>query len=291
MKKQEKNIVYRRLIRSYLSSVVSITLLLFLIGLTGLIMVNATSIASYFRENIKLSLILDEEVEELVALELFDKLKEAHYLKEAHFISKEQGAEEMKELLGEDFLELFETSPIPHSIDLYLKANYMQSDSIELIKRELMGLEGSREVLYQASLVEAINENMEKGGVVAVVLTLLLLLLSTILINNTVRLNLFSKRFTIYTMKLVGAKRSFIRRPFLLSGAVQGGLSALFASGLLGVVLYFIMERLPQLYQILDKRMVTLLFVAIPPLGILLALLTTLFICNRLISLTGDDIY
>ncbi|MDD2583316.1 MAG: permease-like cell division protein FtsX [Bacteroidales bacterium] len=291
MKKREKNIVYRRLIQSYLSSVISISMVLLLAGLTGLLAVNAKAVSAYFKENIKISVIFEEIASDEEAKQVFEKLSNMKYVKKADYISKEQGAKEMKEILGEDFLDLFDVNPIPISIDLLLKANYLESDSLALIEKELSSFLLVREVVYQDSLVKVINDNVEKVGYVSAVLIVLLMFISFVLINNTVRLNLYSKRFVVYTMKLVGAKRSFIRKPLLVKGVWQGLISSVISVGLIVVVIYMMERDLPQLFEILDLRMIAVVLAAVPVLGVVLCLVSTFFIANRLVSMSGDDIY
>lgn len=291
MKKREKNIVYRRLIQSYLSSVISISMVLLLAGLTGLMGVNAKSVSDYFRENIKLSVIFEEIAPDDATLLVFEQLKEKEYIKEMEYVSREKGTEEMKEILGEDFLELFEVNPIPVSIDIFLKSDYINTDSLSYVEQELSSMNMVKEVVYQESLVTIINDNMEKAGYVAGILMLLLVFISFVLINNTVRLNLYAKRFVIYTMKLVGARRSFIRRPLIIKGIWQGLVSGLISDILLGGLIYMLISDLPELFEILDKKMVFAVFAAVPVAGILLCVISTYFISNRLISMSGDDIY
>ena len=289
--KKDKRVLSRRLIQSYMSSIISISLVLLLIGISGFLAVNAGSISDYFRENIKLSIFFENETSEDEAKKIFADIRQREYVKEAVYISREDGAEEMKEILGQDFLNMFEVNPIPISIDLFLKAEYLERDSLSVIEQQLTKLKSVREVTYQDSLVRLINENMEKAGIVMAIFILLMLFISIVLINNTVRLNLFSKRFTIYTMKLVGAKRSFIRRPFLNRSIVQGSISGFISSLLLAGAGYVIYRDLPQLFAILNLELLVLVLIGIICVGILLCLISTYFIINRLVSMTGDDIY
>jgi cell division transport system permease protein len=291
MKKKEKSIIYRRLIQSYLSSVISISLVLLLAGLTGLIAVNTKSVSDYFRENIKLSILFDEGASEKQAQIVHGIVKTKEYLKKSDYISKEQGTKEMEEILGSDFLEVFESNPVPISIDIFLKASYLENDSLAKISKELSQLPLVREVVYQESLVKTINDNMEKAGFVVIVFIGLLLFISFVLINNTVRINLYSKRFSIHTMKLVGAKRSFIRKPLLTKALAQGLVSGTISAALLSGVVYLIWRDLPELFKILDINMIIIVFSSVVVLGILLCVISTYLIVNKLVSMSGDDIY
>ena len=274
-----------------MSSIISISLVLLLIGISGFLAVNANSISDYFRENIKLSIFFENETDEKEAKRIFGDIQKRAYVKEAVYISKEDGAEEMKGILGEDFLNMFEINPIPISIDLFLKAEYLDRDSLRVIEQQLTKLKPIREVTYQDSLVRLINENMEKVGLVMAIFILLMLFISVVLINNTVRLNLFSKRFTVYTMKLVGAKRSFIRRPFLNRAIIQGAISGVISALILAGIVYMIYRDLPELFSILNIELIVIVLLGIICAGILLCLISTFFIVNRLVSMTGDDIY
>lgn len=266
-------------------------MILLLAGIVGMMAANARSVSDYFRENIKLSLIFEEIATEKEARDVYKQLQTKEYVKELKYVSREQGTEEMKEILGDDFLELFEVNPVPLSIDIYLRAGFINNDTISVIEGELLKYPFSKEVVYQESLVDIINDNMQKAGYVAGVLMLLLMFISFVLINNTVRLNLYSKRFLVYTMKLVGAKRSFIRRPLLVKGMWQGFVAGIIAVGLLGVAFYFVQRDIPELFSILDMRMVMIVFAAVPLLGITLCVTSTYFIANRLVSMSVDDIY
>lgn len=291
MKKREKSIVYRRLVQSYLSSVISISLVLLLVGLTGLLAVNAKSVSEYFRENIKVSILFEDSATDNQAEVVLGILQGKEYIKRATFISREEGTKEMAEILGSDFLEIFEVNPIPISIDLFLKAQYLESDPLSKIEKEIYSMPLVREVVYQESLVNTINNNMERVGIIIIVFIALLLFISFVLINNTIRLNLFAKRFSIHTMKLVGARRAFIRRPLLAKGFIQGLVSGLISAMLLSGVVYLIQRDLPDLYKILDLNMILVVVGSVVVLGILLCVISTFFIVNRLVSMSGDDMF
>ena len=205
MGKKESNILFRRLIHSYLSSVISISLVLFLVGIAGIVAANAKGVSDFFKENITLSAIMNVEVNEVEAEGVAKKFSKKRYVKSVDIISKEQGVKEMKEMLGEDFLNVFETNPIPVSLDIQVNAEYFSKDSLAMIQKDLQKEKLVAEVVYQESLVDLLNANLEKVGLVLGVFILLLMFISFVLINNTVRLNVYSKRFTIHTMRLVGA--------------------------------------------------------------------------------------
>ena len=200
MGKGENNIIGRRLANSYLSSVISISLVLLLVGIASLLLVNARSVSDYFKENMQVSVLMKQNVSEKSARQFQDKLDGMRFIRSSEFISKEQGQKEMAELLGDDFLSVFETSPIPVSIDVTLDADYVSADSLEMVRREISESSLVDEVVYQRSLVDALNANLSRISMVIGVFIILLLFISFVLINNTVRLNVYARRFTVHRM-------------------------------------------------------------------------------------------
>ncbi|HNW48231.1 MAG TPA: permease-like cell division protein FtsX [Bacteroidales bacterium] len=291
MKRRENKIVVRRLIQSYLSSVISITLVLLLVGIGGVLAVNAKSVSDYFKENIRLSVIFEQNTTEVQARQTMNLLKGKPYVKELKFISKEQGAQEMKSVLGDDFMDVFDLNPIPLSIDMYVRSDYVESDSLSKIKSEILLNPGIKEVVFQESLIETISGNIEQIGIILIVFIVLLLFISFVLINNTVRLNVFSKRFNIHTMKLVGAKKSFIRKPFLIQGIYQGLISGIIAASLLCFLLFLLERDFQQIYQMLDINLIMAVCAGVVVTGILLCLISTYLVVNRLLSLPQDELY
>ncbi|MCK9627763.1 MAG: permease-like cell division protein FtsX [Bacteroidales bacterium] len=291
MKKKEKGIIFRRLLHSYLSSIISISLVLLIVGILGVLAVNASAVSNYFKENIRVSVIFDKGTPDSEAQSFLKSIEKERFVKRAEFISQERGAEEMKQMLGDDFLEVFNVNPIPLSVDLYLNAVYLDSDSLKNISARLSGMKDVREVAYQESLVNVINQNLEKIGVVLSVVLVLLLFISFVLINNTVRLNVYSKRFTIQTMKLVGAKRSFIRKPFLRQGIYQGIIAGVISSVLLIIVLYVVKKDINQLFVIFDMKLIAAVLIGVILAGVIICMISTWIVVNKLLSVSADEIY
>lgn len=291
MKRKDNRNVARRFLHSYLSSLISITLVLVLAGTGGLVVVNASGMKDYFKENLKLSVIFDTNISEESAKTLTDVIAAKPFVKSSKYVSKEEGTQEMMTILGEDFLEVFDLNPVPISADVHVKSDYVHPDSLQMIEAEIMLNPGIREVVWEESLIEIVNKNLEKIAVVLFVFVSLLLFISFFLINNTVRLNVFSKRFTIYTMKLVGAKRSFIIKPFLKDGVVQGLISGILAVGILSGILYFVQRDFKQMYDLLDPVLVISLFAGVVISGIILCLISTWIVLNKVLSLPVDDLY
>ncbi len=291
MAKGESKIIGKRLVNAYLSSVISISLVLLLVGVAGLLLVNARSVSDYFKENMKVTVILKQDVTENEALAYRKSLDEKRFVRGSDYISKEQGAREMKALLGDDFLDVFETSPIPVSVELTLKADFVSADSLAMVKDEISRSPLVDEVVYQHSLVDALNANLSRISVVLAIFIGLLLFVSFVLINNTVRLNVYARRFTIHTMKLVGATRSFIRAPFLVQAIFQGMFSALVAIIMLLAVLFVVRNEFAQLFAIFRLELLMLVMGIVMVSGIVLCVVSTWLVVNRLVSLKKDELY
>lgn len=281
----------RRLANAYLSSVISISLVLLLVGVASMLLVNAKGVSDYFKENMQVSVMMKQDVSEDDALGYMKKLEDEVFIKNMDFISKEQGQQEMAEMLGEDFLDVFETSPIPASINVTLNADYVSSDSLEVVKSRIGKSALVEEVVYQTSLVDALNANLSKISLILAVFIGLMLFISFVLINNTVRLNVFARRFTIHTMKLVGATRSFIRAPFLVQAVFQGLFSAFIAIIVLVGLLYFVRSEFVQLFEIFKLELLLLVIGIVIVSGVVICLLSTWFVVNKLVSLKKDELY
>ncbi|PLX11221.1 MAG: cell division protein FtsX, partial [Marinilabiliales bacterium] len=213
MSKKETNITKRRLRSSYITSIISISLVLFLLGLLGLLVLNAKRLSDYVKENIGFSVILKENVKEVDVILLQKSLDASEYVKSTNYITKEEAAEELQQELGEDFINFLGFNPLLASIEVHLYAEYANQDSINFIEKDLQQYEQIKEVFYQKSLVSLVNENIRKISLIILIFSGLLLLVAITLINSTIRLSVYSKRFIINTMQLVGANRGFIRRP------------------------------------------------------------------------------
>ena len=291
MSKGENKIMRRRLANAYLSSVISISLVLLLVGVASMLLVNARSVSDYFKENMQVSVLMKDSVPEEKAISFSESLLEERYIKTATFISKEQGEMELAELLGEDFVDIFETSPIPASVEITLDADYVSSDSLEVVKAEISRSPLVAEVNYQGSLVDALNANLSKISLILAFFIGLMLFISYVLINNTVRLNVYARRFTIHTMQLVGATRSFIRAPFLVQSAFQGVFSAFVAIMALIVILFFLRNGFEQLFEIFRLDLLLLVMGIVLVSGLVICVTSTYFVVNKLVSLKKAELY
>ncbi|MBR5567642.1 MAG: ABC transporter permease [Bacteroidales bacterium] len=291
MGKGDNRIMKRRLANAYLSSVISISLVLLLVGVASMLLVNAKGVSDYFKENLQVSVLMKQTVSEEDAMAYCDWLSKERYIKSTTYVSKEQGERELARQLGDDFLDIFETSPIPVSIDVTLTAQYVSSDSLEVVRAEISESPLVEEVNYQRSLVDALNANLSRISVILGFFIALMLFISYVLINNTVRLSVFARRFTIHTMKLVGATRPFIRAPFLVQSCFQGVFSAFIAIIALLGILFFVRSEFEQLFEIFRLDLLLMVMGIVLASGIIICLLSTYFVVNKLISLRKDELY
>ena len=291
MVKYQEDISKGRLRSSYLTQIVSISLVLFLLGLLGFVLINARELSDYFRESLSFSVMLDEDAKEADIRMLQKDLDAKHFVKSTEYISKEQAAENLKEDLGEDFLTFMGYNPLLPSIDVYLLADYTHPDSVLNIERYLMEYDVVNEVYFQESFLHLINENVKKISAFLLIFSGLLLFISLTIINNTIRLSVYSKRFIIRTMQLVGATRSFIRRPFLLRSVVHGIIAALLSIVLLMAILFFVEKEFYLLFTLQDIGLIIYLFGGIITIGILINLVSTFFSVTKYLGISEDKLY
>ncbi|MBQ5943572.1 MAG: permease-like cell division protein FtsX [Bacteroidales bacterium] len=270
---------------------ISISLVLLLVGIASLLLVNARSVSDYFKENMQVSILLKQEVEDDQAAALKAVIDSMRFIKTTETVSREQGIREMSDMLGEDFLSVFSSAPVPISIMATLNAEYMSPDSLEVVSREVSAFPEVDEVVWQQNLVNALNSNLGKISLVIGVFILLLLFISYVLINNTVRLNVFSRRFTIHTMQLVGATRSFIRAPFMVQACFQGLISAFVAIIMLVAILFFLRSEFAQLFEVFELSSLLVVVGIVVVTGLVICLFSTYFVVNRLVRLSKDELY
>ena len=287
----DNKILRKRYVRAFLSSVASIALVLFLVGIAATLLVSQKSITGYLKENMQVSVMMKPQVGESAALKCKKTIDGMAFTKSSSYISKEQGAKEMASLLGEDFLDVFETSPIPISVNLTLKADYVTADSLEVVKSRLGALKEVSEVVCQQSLVEALNSNLNKISIFLAALISLLLFISFVLINITVRLSVHSRRFTIHTMKMVGATKAFIRRPFVLESIFQGLFASFLAVIFILCSLVFLKGQFSQLFSVFTIGMLLTVILIVVGAGLLICTLSTVVTVNKLVGLDKAELY
>jgi cell division transport system permease protein len=291
LKNSESGLSKTKLRSSYLTLVISVSLVLFLLGVLGLVLINARELSDYFRESLSFSVMLNDDAKEADIRMLQKDLDGKLYVKSTEYVSKDEAAAKMKEDLGEDFINFLGDNPLPPSIDVYLYANFTNPDSVTKIEKYVLEYPFVKEVYYQESLLFLINENVRKISFFLLIISSFLFLIALTIINNTIRLSIYSKRFLIRTMQLVGATRSFIRRPFLIQGAFHGLLAALIAMGLLMGLLYLIEKEFLMMFTFESTNLLILLGVSLIFTGVLINLISTFFSVNRYLSISEDKLY
>jgi cell division transport system permease protein len=280
-----------RLRGSYLTLVISVSLVLFLLGILGLVIINAKGLSDYLRESLSFSVMLDEDAREADIRMLQKDLDAKPFVKSTEYVSKDEAAIKMKEDLGEDFISFLGDNPLPPSIDVYLYASYTNPDSVAKMEKYVMEYPFVKEVLVPESLLFLINENVRKVSLSLLIISSFLLLIAVTIINNTIRLAIYSKRFLIRTMQLVGATRSFIRKPFLIRSIYHGVIAALIAMLLLMGLLYLVEKEFLMLYSFKSTNLLIMLGVLLIVLGILINLVSTFFSVNRYLVISEDKLY
>lgn len=287
----EKKAGTGRLRASYITSIISIMLVLFMIGLLGLIILHGKKLSEYVRENISISVMLKDNASEDQVMNYKGRLEKTSFVKHAEFISREQAAKELSNELGEDFVQFLGYNPLPASFDLQLRAEYANTDSIARIEKQLLSSNLVKEVVYQKSLIDQVNSNIRKVSIVILSFSLILLIISVILINNTIKLSIYARRFLIRSMQLVGATETFIRLPFLKRSILHGIIAALAAILLLIGTLYLARERMPEIAALQDVKQFSIFFAGILLLGVLLSALSTLVAVNKFLRMKIDNLY
>jgi cell division transport system permease protein len=254
-------------------------------------LLNAHRLSVYFKENITLTIILDESSTEADAAWVRKQLDAAPYIGETKYVSKEQAAEEMQSLLGSDFMMVFDFNPLPLAVEAKLRAQYAEVDSVAKIEKDLSMVPHIREITYQRSLIEMVNKNIQKIGLILLVFISLMLFISLVLINNTIRLSIYARRFLINTMRLVGATQWFITRPFLWRSLLQGVFSGVIAIMLLTGVLYVLQNEFGDIMGFIDADLLVVLFVGLIMLGMLISFMSTLFAVNKFVRIDSDRLY
>lgn len=281
----------RRLISSYFSVIISIGLVLFLLGLLGLLVLNAKKVGDHFKEQIAMTVYLKDSAKEVEIKQLQRTLDMTEYTKSTTFVSKEEAAKITSEAIGEDFMEFLGFNPLHGSIDIYFNADYVSTEKIAEIAGDLSKKEFVDEVMYDKPLISILNKNVQRISFWILIISGLFMFISILLINSSIRLSVYSKRFTIKTMQMVGANKRFIRRPFIWKSVRLGMVGAVVA--LLGMAgtLYYLNESFPELELLSDKKLLAVLFLGIFLMGIVITWLSTFFATQRFLNLKTDELY
>ena len=283
----------RRVAGSYAMSLMSIMLVLFLLGIFALLMMHAQKLSNHIKENIGFEIVMNSNVKEANILYLQKELDANPAVKSTEYITKDEAIRRLSEDLGEDFLQWLgnEENPLLPSIDVRFNADYANIDSLAVIESQLLENENVKEIYYQKSLVEVINQNIKRIGTALIAASIILLIIAISLIRNTIRLSIYSKRFLVRSMQLVGATESFIRRPFVKSGISQGFFGAILADILLIIMMYWLNKRIPELALIQSTEITVCIYLGIIVIGIILASISTATALRKYLNAHIDKLY
>ncbi len=281
----------RRLISSYFSVVISIALVLFLLGLLGLLVLNSKKVADHFKEQIALTIYLKDSAKDVEIKQLEKSLSLADYTKSTKFVSKEEAAEAHSKEIGENFMDFLGYNPLQNSIDVYLKADYVSASQVKEIADDILNKGFVEEVNYDQPLISLLNDNIKKISLWIMIISGVFTFIAVLLINSSIRLSVYAKRFTIKTMQMVGATKSFIRRPFIWKSIKLGMLGAFISLAGMAGVLYYLNESFPELDLLSDKVLLIGLFAGVFLTGIVITWLSTFFATQRFLNLRTDELY
>ncbi|WP_394758686.1 cell division protein FtsX [Flavobacterium sp.] len=285
------NFQKRRLITSYFSVVLSVFLVLFLLGMLGLFVVNSKKLSDDFREGIAMSVYFKDEAKDTTLANFKSELKASKYAKTFTYVSKDVAAKQHTDIIGENFLEFLGMNPLQNSYDIHLRANYVVADSITKIESKLRENTMISDIVYDKQLVNMVNDNVKKVSLWILIISGLFCVIAVLLINSSMRLSIHSNRFIIKTMQMVGATKSFIRKPFLWRGVKLGMIGAGIAIAALLGVLFYIDSNFPNLGIFNDKLTIVAILLGVFGIGILITLLSTYFATQRFLNLRTDDLY
>ncbi len=281
----------RRLASSYFSVVVSIALVLFLLGLLGLLVLNTKKISDHFKEQVVVTIYLKDNAKEIEIKQMEKSLAMNPNVKSINFVSKEAAAATMKEENGEDFMEFLGYNPLQDSIDIIVKADFVTTAQLNTIAEEVLQNNFVEEVRYDSDLVKIMNSNVKKISLWVLIFSGLFTLIAVVLINSSLRLAVYSKRFTIKTMQMVGATKSFIRKPFIKKSIQLGIIGALLAMVAMSFVLFYLNKSFPELHLLDNTLFIALLYLGVLLVGILITWLSTHFATQRFLNLKTDQLY
>ncbi|PLW95768.1 MAG: cell division protein FtsX [Marinilabiliales bacterium] len=293
MPAKEDTYYKKRINSSYITSVISITLVLFTLGILGLIVLQANSLSNYIKENIGFEIIIKPGVKEADILYLQKTLDLEPFVKTTEYITKEEASERLTDMLGEEFTGFLgeEENPLLPSIDIRFHADWANNDSLAVIEETILANDYVKEVYYQKSLVHIINKNVRRISLILLGFSLLLLFIAMALINNTIRLSVYSKRFTIRSMQLIGATEQFIRRPFILKGLLQGVISAVITMLLISIIITALKSNIPELAVLIGPELIVFLFAIILIIGMLFVGISTYFAVNKYLRMRTERLY
>jgi cell division transport system permease protein len=275
----------------YISTIFSIALVLLMLGMLGLILVHAKNLSNYVKENIVLNIIVDEGAKETDVLAFQKDLNANPAIKTTQYVNKEMAARNLTNDLGEDFVNFLGYNPLLSTVDVYLKADYANNKSIEVLKAGIAKNPVVKEVIYQGSLIDMVNKNINTIGLIILGFAAILLVISVALINNTIRLAIYSQRFLIKSMQLVGATKNFIRKPFILLAALHGLIAAFIAILILLGILYYAQREIPEIVILRNYTEFGIVLLGLVGVGIFITAISTSFAVSKYLRLKIYDLY
>lgn len=275
----------------YISTIFSIALVLLMLGMLGLILVHAKNLSNYVKENIVLNIIVDEGAKETEVLQFQKELNANQAIKSTVYVNKEMAARNLTNDLGEDFVNFLGYNPLLSTIDVYLKADYANNKSIDALKASIAKNPIVKEVIYQSSLIDMVNKNINTIGLIILGFAAILLIISVALINNTIRLAIYSQRFLIKSMQLVGATRNFIRKPFILLAALHGLIAAFIAILILLGILFYAQREIPEMIILRNYTEFGIVLASLVVVGIFITAISTSFAVSKYLNLKIYDLY
>lgn len=276
---------------SYLPSIISISLVLFMLGLFGIILINGNKLSKHLLENFQVTIFFREDATETDIQKIATQLETSEYAKQTKFVSKEQAAKDFSAETGQDFVTFLGFNPLLPSVELFVKSAYANETSIAQIEKEIKRHKAVQDVVYQPSIIEEIHKNISTIGSVLIGISLLFLVIAITLINNTIRLNLYARRFIIKSMQMVGATHWFIIKPFAIKSIVHGLLGGLLSCALLGLLLYWAPFWIPDIQALYDNTQFAFLFVVIIIVGIIISMGSSMISTNHYLSKKIDELY
>jgi cell division transport system permease protein len=275
----------------YISTIFSITLVLLMLGVLGLILVHAKNLSNYVKENIVLNIIVDEGAKEADVLQFQKDLNANPAVKQTLYVNKELAAKNLTKDLGEDFVNFLGYNPLLSTVDVYLKADYANNKSIDALKAAISKNPVVKEVIYQSSLIDMVNKNINTIGLIVLGFAAILLVISIALINNTIRLAIYSQRFLIKSMQLVGATKNFIRKPFIFWAMLHGLIASFIAILILLGLLYYAQKEIPEIIILRNYTEFGIVLLGLVGMGIFLTSLSTTFAVSKYLRLKIYDLY
>jgi len=281
----------KRLRTSGVTVIISLALVLFMLGALGLLVINANKLAKHFKENVGFQIFLKDTASSAQIDALYQEISNSNYAKGVTLVNKEQAAQKLKVDLGEDFVSFLGSNPLLNSFDVKLNANYAVIDTLQIIEKELLQKTFVKEVVYQKDLINNINKNTKAIAFFILIFSGALLIVAIALINNTIRLSIYSQRFLIRTMYLVGATRLFISKPFIFKGLRQGIIAGLLSGLMLAGLLIISTRFVPDLLQLQDENLLLFLFSSVILLGVIISGFSAMLAVLRFLKLKTSDLY